>query len=60
MFMYQRDTYVDQLKGIFDKETMEECEKFINMERESKHRKTLECQKLKLERLYQKTYKGGH
>ena len=44
MFMYERDTCIDQLKEIFDKETMEECEKFINMKRETRHRKTLKCQ----------------
>ena len=54
MFMYQRDTCIDQIKGIFDKETIEECEKFINMKRKSRHRKTLECQRLSFERLCQK------
>ena len=31
MFMYQRDACIDHLKGIFDKETMEECEEYINL-----------------------------
>ena len=59
--MYQRDTCMDELNRILDKETMEECEKFINMTRESRHKKTLEWQRLKFERLCQKNIqKGGH
>ena len=54
MFVTKGETYIDQLKGIFEKETMEECEKFINMKRESRQRKTPECQRLKFERLCQK------
>ena len=38
---------------------MEECDKFIKVKRESRHLKTLECQKSKFERLCQKNT-GGH
>ena len=54
MFMYQRDTCIDWLKNVLDKETMEECVRFINIKQESRHIKTLECQRLTLERLCQK------
>ena len=52
--IYQRDTCIDLLKNVLDKKTMEECQNFINMERESRHWKTLECQRLKFEWLCQK------
>ena len=58
MFICQRDTCIDQLNRVLDKATMKKCAKFINMTRESRHKKTLECQRLKFERLCQK-YKGG-
>ena len=41
---------------------MEECDRFINIKRESRHLKTFELQRIKFERLchkYKKT-KGGH
>ena len=41
------DTCMNHLKGILDKETMEECVKFIKLKRESRHIKTLERQTLK-------------
>ena len=37
MLMYQRDTCIDLLKRIFDKKTMEECDKFVNVKREYRH-----------------------
>ena len=37
MFMYKRDTCIDLLKRIFAKRTMEECDKFIKVKRESGH-----------------------
>ena len=45
LFLYQRDTCIDQLNRMLDKETMEECEKFINMTVGSRHKRTLECQR---------------
>ena len=48
MFMYQRDTCIDQLKGIFVQETMEECEEFDNIKRESRHLKTLGMPEIKI------------
>ena len=54
MHTYQRDTCIDQLKGIFHKEAMEECEEFIKIKREFRHLRTLECQKSKFERLCHK------
>ena len=62
MFMYQRDTCIDQLKDVLDKEIMEDCERFINKKRESRHVKTLEFHRLKFDRLCQKftmMTKGG-
>ena len=60
MLIHQRDTCIDQLKRVFEKETtIEECEKCINMTKESRYKKTLEHQRLKFERLCQK-YKCDH
>ena len=47
MFGAQRDTCKNKLSGILDKETMEECVKFINYTRESRHIKTFERETLK-------------
>ena len=49
MFGTQRDTCKNKLSDILDKETMEECVKFINYIRESRHIKTLERQTLKFD-----------
>ena len=59
MFLIQRDTCMDQLNIVSDKETMEECEKFVNMTRESMCNKSLEHQRLKFERFCQ-THNGGY
>ena len=59
MFGTQRDTCKNKFRGILDKETMEECMKFINYIRESRHIKTLERQTLKLNLLCHKNT-GGH
>ena len=47
MFGTQRDTCKNQHSSILDKEAMEECVKFINCIRESRHIKTLDRQTLK-------------
>ena len=47
MFEIQKDTCMNQLKGILDKETMEECMVFIKIKRESRHIKTQKRQILK-------------
>ena len=59
--MCQRDTCKNHLKKILDMETMEECERFINIKMESGHLKTFECQRQKIERLFHKYKKteGG-
>ena len=46
MFGIQIDTCMNHLKGILDKETMEECVKFIKVKRKSRHIRTLERQTL--------------
>ena len=62
MLKVQVDTYKNHLENILDKESMEECIGFIKDKRKSRHLKTLECQKLKFERLCHKSKKieGGH
>ena len=47
MFEIQKDTCMNQLKGILDKETMEECMVFIQLKRESRHIRTQKRQILK-------------
>ena len=54
MLKIQRDTCKNHLEETLDRESMEECEGFIKAKREFKHVKTLECQKVKFERLCQK------
>ena len=58
MFTIQRDTCMNQLKDNLDKETMEECERFIKDKRETRHLKTLDCQVSKFERLCHKKTGG--
>ena len=67
MFAIQIDTCINKLKGILDKETMDECVEFIKVKRESRHIKTLERQTLKFNRLCHKNtggrsnhYHGNH
>ena len=43
MFTIQRDTCMNQHKDNLDKETMEECERFIKSKRETRHLKTLDA-----------------
>ena len=52
-------TYMNILKGMINKEVMEECHEFINHRRERRHSKTLERQKKKFDQLWQKNT-GGH
>ena len=61
MLKIQVDTSKNHLENTLDKESMEECKRFINIKRESRNLKTLECQKIKFERLCQKYKKieGG-
>ena len=47
MFEIQIGMCMNQLKGILDKETMEECMVFIKLKRESRHIKTQKTQVLK-------------
>ena len=54
MLKIQKDTCINQLKTCLDERTVEECEEFINMRRESRHIKTLGRQLLKFEQLCQK------
>ena len=54
MLKEQRDTRIYQLEESLDRDSMEECKNFIKIKRESRHYKTLERQKNKLERLCHK------
>ena len=59
MLNCQIDTCMNSLEGIINKEILEECHEFINYTRERRHHKTMERQKKKFERLWQKKT-GGH
>ena len=59
MLKIQIDTCMNQLKSSLEEKTMEECENFIIIRRESTHIKTLERQILKLEQLCHKNKMGG-
>ena len=54
MLNCQIDTCMNILEGMINKEVMEECHEFINYTRERRHHKTMERQKKKFERLWQK------
>ena len=43
MFNHQRVTCKNPLKEVLDRDTMEECDRCINIKRESRHLKTFEC-----------------
>ena len=49
-----RDTCINYLKGRLDRDSIEECKNFIKIKREARHQKTLDRQKIKLERLCHK------
>ena len=59
MLNCQIHTCINNLKGMLNKEVMDECHEFINYRRERRHYKTLERQKKKFEQLWQKNT-GGH
>ena len=54
MLKEQRDTCIFQLEERLDRDSMEECRNFIKIKRKSRHYKTLEQQRNKLERLCQR------
>ena len=58
MLKFQRDTCMNSLLDIFSEETMEECEKLINLRREAYCIKVKNRQILKFNRLCHK-YRGG-
>ena len=58
MFEIQIDTCMNQLKGILDKETMEECMVFIKVLRESRHIRTQKRQIIKCNQLCHKNTGG--
>ena len=58
MFGIQIDTCINKLKGILDKESMEECVGFIKLKWESRHIKTLERQTLNFNQLCHKNTGG--
>ena len=62
MLKIQTDTCTEHLENTLDRESMEECTRFIKEKRESRHFKTLEGQKSKFQRLCQKNRnrEGGH
>ena len=51
--MYKRDSYLHQLEGVLDNETLEDCKNFINRVIECWHSRVLERQKGKFEALLQ-------
>ena len=53
LFMFNRDTCMDKLQELLDKETMEECEDLIKRVIENRHKLVLERQKSKYEALQQ-------
>ena len=59
MFRTIRDTCKNQLESMVDKETMEECNKYIENRREQRHLKTLERHLSKFHRLCH-GYTDGH
>ena len=59
MLEQQRDTCMYKLSRVLDHEAMEESKSFINCKKGARHNKTLECQKIKFERLWMKN-KGDH
>ena len=58
MLNCQIDTSMNILEGMINKEVMEECHEFINYTRQRRHSKTMERQKKKFERLWQKKTGG--
>ena len=54
-----RDTCINQLESMVDKETMEECNIYIENRRELRHLKTLDRHLFKFQRLCH-DYTGGH
>ena len=59
MFKIIIDTCMNQLEGILDEKTMEDCSNFIKYRREGRHQKTLQRQVSKYNRLCHKNA-GGH
>ena len=53
MFKTIRDTCINQLENMVDKETMEECYMYMESRREQRHQKTLERHLSKFNRLWQ-------
>ena len=53
MNMYKRDSYLHQLEGVLDKETIEECKTFINRVIEYRQKRVLNRQKAKFKVLVQ-------
>ena len=67
MFKTVRDTCINQLESMVDKETMEECYMYMESRREQRHLKTLERHLSKFNRLWQgiadgcsKSWHGKH
>ena len=56
--MYKRDSYLHQLEGVLDNETLEDCKNFINRVIECRHNRVLERQKGKFEALIQQKTNG--
>ena len=51
--MYKRDSYLHQLKGVLDNETLEDCKTFMNRVIECRHNRVLQRQKGKFKALVQ-------
>ena len=56
--MYKRDSYMHQLEGVLDKETLEDCKNFMSRVTECRHNSVLERQKRKFEALVQQKTNG--
>ena len=59
MFSWQINACIEELQNKIKKEDMEECHRFIESQRESRHLKTLKMQQEKFQRLCHKNT-GGH
>ena len=55
----QTDTCIDTLESMINQDVMEKCHGFINNIREKRDHKTMERQKKKFKKLWQKK-RGGH
>ena len=53
LYVYEKEAYFHQLEEILDKNTMKECQEFINRVIEARHERVLDHQRSKFESMYQ-------